>query len=235
MNALVQSELASAGPLAFGGCLAAGVLTGLSPCCLALVPVTVAYLGDDALRGDGEGEGSLVAPAILFTLGLATTLSVLGVTATLLGSGVAGFGLVLEKVLPLLAASLAVVMGLNLLELVELQFPSIGESLAIDRVPPALRSFLLGASTALIASPCSTPVLTAVLGFVATSGRPLLGGGLLFSYSLGYCAPVLAAGLASEKVVAASRQTGALQWVSPAIGALLVGVGTYSSLGVVFG
>jgi cytochrome c-type biogenesis protein len=53
------------------------------------------------------------------------------------------------------------------------------------------RTFLLGGSSALVASPCATPVLTSILAFVAKSQNPLVGGGLLLGYTLGYATPLL--------------------------------------------
>ena len=47
------------------------------------------------------------------------------------------------------------------------------------------RTFLLGGSSALVASPCATPVLTSILAFVASSSNPVLGGFLLLFYTLG--------------------------------------------------
>ena len=44
---------------------------------------------------------------------------------------------------------------------------------------------------ALAASPCSTPVLATLLGYVASSGDPVTGGALLLTYTSGYVAPLL--------------------------------------------
>jgi cytochrome c-type biogenesis protein len=98
-----------------------------------------------------------------------------------------------------------------------------------------LQAFLLGATSALIASPCSTPVLASILGFVAASGEPYLGAGLLFSYSLGYSTPLLLAGLLSGTVTSFIAKRGdGFSWVTPATGALLISYGTYSSLATLF-
>lgn len=77
--------------------------------------------------------------------------------------------------LPLTASMVAIVMGLNLLELISLRLPSFEASLQLEKFPPSLQAFLLGATSALIASPCSTPVLASILGFVAASGDGALG------------------------------------------------------------
>ena len=54
-----------------------------------------------------------------------------------------------------------------------------------------VRTFLLGGSSALVASPCATPVLTSILAFVANASNPFLGALLLLGYTLGYATPLL--------------------------------------------
>ena len=43
----------------------------------------------------------------------------------------------------------------------------------------------------MVASPCATPVLTSILGFVAAAQDPALGAILLFTYTVGYSTPLL--------------------------------------------
>jgi len=65
-----------------------------------------------------------------------------------------------------------------------------------------LRTFLLGGSSALIASPCATPVLTSILAFVGSSQNPTLGAALLFVYTLGYSTPLLVVGATGGQALA---------------------------------
>jgi cytochrome c-type biogenesis protein len=46
------------------------------------------------------------------------------------------------------------------------------------------RTFLLGGSSALVASPCATPVLTSILAFVALSQDAVLGATFLLTYTV---------------------------------------------------
>ncbi|RPH34952.1 MAG: hypothetical protein EHM90_05190, partial [Chloroflexi bacterium] len=59
---------------------AAGVVSFLTPCVLALVPVYVAVLADAAV-----GDRSVLAPAALFALGFSIVFIVLGVSVGLIG------------------------------------------------------------------------------------------------------------------------------------------------------
>jgi cytochrome c-type biogenesis protein len=89
---------------------------------------------------------------------------------------------------------------------------------------------LFGATTALISTPCGTPVLGALLAFVAQRQDPILGLALLFFYSLGSAAPLLIAGLSTASLKNLNKLQPAIAWVTPASGSLLMVYGTYSAL-----
>ncbi|KAK9114172.1 hypothetical protein Syun_020969 [Stephania yunnanensis] len=55
----------------------------------------------------------------------------------------------------------------------------------------SVQAYLVGITFALDASPCSTPVLASILGYVAASRDPVIGGSLLLTYTTGYIAPLL--------------------------------------------
>lgn len=232
---LVDTQLTHLTPVSGAVLYGAGLLTSLSPCALSLVPLTMAYLTDDG-TDPSRNQKTLLFRAGMFTVGLATSLSVLGLSATLAGKlfGSAGAG-ALGAALPLTASVVAIAMGLNLLDLINLKLPSFEATMQLDKFPPSLQAFLLGATSALIASPCSTPVLASILGFVAASGEPYLGAGLLFSYSLGYSTPLLLAGVLSGAVTSFIAKRGdGFSWVTPATAAMLISYGTYSSLSTLF-
>mmetsp|Transcript_28298 Transcript_28298/g.34974 ORF Transcript_28298/g.34974 Transcript_28298/m.34974 type:complete len:422 (-) Transcript_28298:146-1411(-) len=113
------------------------------------------------------------------------------------------------------------------------------------------RTFLLGGSSALVASPCATPVLTAILGFVAASRDPILGAILLFIYTVGYSTPLLIVGasggqaLANAQVAAAATgdddgNEGSIfakigLFVNPLTASILIWYGTNGLLEFLFG
>ena len=226
----VQTQLQTLTPFSALTLYAAGLLTSLTPCCLSMLPLTVAYFAADS-GGSGK-RGGTVLPALAFTAGLACALAALGVAAASLGKV---FGDTGGDFLRVTVSLLAVVFGLNLLQLVPLQL-GLG-SLLIDpsgmggKVPPAARAFVFGASSALVASPCASPVLATILAFVATLGDPLLGGALLVSYTLGYTTPIAAASLVTSNAARTAQSLeGRFNWVQPAGGAFLIAYGTYNCL-----
>lgn len=204
----------------------AGLLTSLTPCMLSMLPIAVGYIGGYD-TGPGRSRWAAVVQSIWFALGLATTLAVMGVAAAWFGRvyGQVGWGL------PLLVSLVAIAMGLNLLEVLPFQFPSLGQLIPVpDGWPRSIRSYLVGLTFGLAASPCSTPVLAALLAWVSTTRDPLVGGGLLLSYAIGYVSPLILVGTfaASLKGLLALRSRSG--WIVPTSGALLVGFGVFSLL-----
>lgn len=90
-------------------------------------------------------------------------------------------------------------MGLNLLEVLPVRFPTLDVDVRALQLPPLATAYAAGLTFALAASPCSTPILASILAFVTTQQAPAVGGSLLFVYSLGYIAPLIAAASATVR------------------------------------
>lgn len=61
--------------------------------------------------------------------------------------------------------AVALLMGLNLLEVVPLRFPSLDFDVRDLPLPPLVTAFAAGLTFALAASPCSTPILATLLAY----------------------------------------------------------------------
>ncbi|GAB4380609.1 MAG: cytochrome c biogenesis protein CcdA [Elainellaceae cyanobacterium] len=222
-DGLVANQLTHLSPFSLGIIFVAGLLTSLTPCMLSMLPITIGYIGGY----EAKSRLQAAAQSTWFALGLATTLAVLGIVAAIAGKiyGQVGFGL------PIAVSIIAILMGLNLLEALPLQLPNWGSMDWISKeLPEGVRSYLIGLTFGLVASPCSTPVLATLLAWVSTTRDPLLGGAMLLSYTAGYVAPLILAGTFTasiKKLLELRRWSG---WITPASGALLVGFGVFSLL-----
>ena len=220
---LVSTQLTHLTALSIAIIFTAGLLTSLTPCMLSMLPITIGYIGGY----EAKGRLQAAIQSTWFALGLATTLAGLGILAATLGRvyGQVGVGL------PIIVSLIAIIMGLNLLELLPLKLPSWGGMEWISQDwPEGLRSYLIGLTFGLVASPCSTPVLATLLAWIASTQDMILGAVLLLTYTVGYVTPLVLAGTftASIKKILELRQWSG--WITPISGALLLGFGIFSFL-----
>ena len=220
-NTLVSNQLTHLSLLSIGIIFLAGLLTSLTPCMLSMLPITIGYIGGY----EAKSRIQAAAQSTWFALGLATTLAGLGIIAATVGKvyGQIGIGL------PIVVSVIAILMGLNLLEALPLQLPDWGGTDWISQeLPQGAGAYCIGLSFGLVASPCSTPVLASLLGWVASTKDLILGAALLLSYTAGYVTPLILAGTFTasiKKIIEIRRFSG---WINPVSGALLVGFGVFS-------
>jgi cytochrome c-type biogenesis protein len=222
-NTLVQTQLTHLSAISIGVIFLAGLLTSLTPCMLSMLPITIGYIGGY----EAKSRVQAAAQSTWFSLGLATTLAGLGILASLAGKvyGQIGIGL------PIIVSIIAILMGLNLLEALPLQLPSFDAANWISKdLPAGVRSYLLGLTFGLVASPCSTPVLATLLAWVSTTGDTILGAVLLLFYTAGYVAPLILAGTFTASIKKLLELRKWSSWITPVSGALLVGFGVFSLL-----
>ena len=249
----------------------AGLLTSVSPCVWGLLPLTMSYISTAAgEREDKQATLPTMVfasglAAVFCTLGVVAA-SFGGV----FGAQSQQPDAVSSLLVPLLSSGVCLAMGLQLLEFVQLPLPSLeldvlqedssGSSGQVDgdissviefdeegnMLPPKpkgslFRTFLLSGSSALVASPCATPVLTSILAFVSSSHDPILGAFLLFGYTLGYSTPLMLVAATGGQALAnldggKDGLYGKIApWVTPLTGGILMWYGTNGVLTAVFG
>lgn len=182
-----------------------GVMSSLLPCTVGMLPMLVGYVG-------GYTETSKLAilrQILLFMTGFALVMTVLGILASALGTAMAALvGVGWYYFLGLLA----IIMGLQLLEVLQLPLPQFVTRLPDSRSGRWLAPVALGAAFGAASSPCGTPFLTAILGFISREKNWVLGGASLFSYAFGQSMLLLVVGLCTGliKQMALFRQVGSV-------------------------
>ncbi|KZN60763.1 hypothetical protein N473_23840 [Pseudoalteromonas luteoviolacea CPMOR-1] len=171
-----------------------GLLTSLTPCVYPILPITVATFA--------QQKHPRIAP-LLYCIGFAFIYAGLGFIAATTGSL---FGQVASDPLVLLGFA-------NVL----LLFAAINKGLVtLPTQRFALKNtsavpLIMGMISALVAAPCTSPILGALLIFVASAQQPLLGASLLFSFALGMSTLLLLAGT-SARLLAALPKSG--KWLA---------------------
>ena len=218
---LLNQALAQPGLLTLALVFLGGALTSLGPCSLSLLPVTLAYLA-----GFEDGRAAWQR-SLFFCGGIVGALVLLGSLSGLLGRI---YGQV-PALVPTLVAVLAVLMGLNLLGLLRIPLPAGPDPNSWrNNVPAPLGPVAAGLAFGLAASPCTTPVLAVLLGWIAQSGQPMVGVLLLSCFGLGQVLPLLVAGTFAAAVpkLLALRPIG--RWVAPISGVVLLTSGVLTLL-----
>jgi len=182
---------------------AAGLLSFVSPCVLALVPVYLAFLGETATVTDAGGatqgwRGPVFSQALLFVIGFSLLFVVLGVSVGLFGS----FLFRIEGARQV-AGVAVIVIGLvttGIFGPVLDRFIRIG--VRTDFLPAARsgRALALGALVGIGWTPCIGPVLGTILTMGFSSQQAWVAGALLVAYSAGLAIPFLAAAVALPRL-----------------------------------
>src|SRR5512147_950799 len=244
MNGM-ETYLAGAPLIAVGAAFASGVLTGLSPCVNPMIPIVAGYVGGRAVKeralcehcGPVTNIESVVAgsPAertraryfllsLGYVAGMATVYSLLGMIAALTGDL---FGRISTSPWAfLIVANVFILFALNLLEVVP--FPAWFQGRSRKPVMGGvIGAFLIGAASGLVASPCTSPMLFALLTYVATSRSVVYGGVLLFAFSMGMGILLIIAGTFSGLAAALPKPGGWMVGVKKIIAVLMLGLAEY--------
>ncbi len=172
-----------------------GILLSLTPCIYPMIPITMGVL-------QSQGSTSLARNfllALFYTVGIASTFALLGLTAALGGSM---FGSFMNHP----AAIFAIVMVLvylsgSMIGLYDMYVPSFMQPRnSTVKGGSLLSAFAFGAVSGTVASPCLSPGLVLLLTIVTSLGNALLGFSLLFSFGIGLSMPLLVIGLFSSSL-----------------------------------
>ena len=88
-------------------------------------------------------------------------------------------------------------------------------------------TFLLGASSAFVVSPCCTPVVAAIAGLTTASGHTGVGVALLAAFACGHALPIVSAGAVGTRLVRVLRPVAASHASAVVAGTLMLALAAY--------
>ncbi len=166
-----------------------GALVSLTPCVYPMIAVTVSVFGARQAKSRLQGLGLSLA----FVLGIVAMFVPLGVVAGLTGNL---FGAALQNRWVVASISaLFVVMAASMFGAFEFALPSSMTNRLATMGGIGLRgAFVLGLVSGLVASPCTGPVLTGILAFIAKTRSVIMGAGSMAAFALGLGLPFFLVG-----------------------------------------
>jgi cytochrome c biogenesis protein CcdA len=200
--------------------LFAGMITSFTPCSLSSIPLVIGYVGGAGVR---DTKGALWL-SVTFAAGAAVTFTALGVVASLAGRLMGTSSSWWYFILGILM----ILMALQTWGIFEI-IPS-SHLISKNTKKGLAGAFFAGILGGIFSSPCSTPVLIALLAIVAGKGSILWGILLLLLYSIGHGILAIVAGTSAGLVqqLSLSEKYGRASTVLKIVmGALILLIGFY--------
>lgn len=203
----------------FGAAFLGGLISSISPCSLSMLPLIIGYVGGYSK----ENPLKTLLQMIIFVIGSGVVFSVIGGICAFTGKLFVG-----NPYFTLIVASIILIMGLKILEVIDFELPVI-----IKEIPQnnfnneILYPLLLGAVFALIGTPCSTPILASIMGFASISAKVSQAVIMLFLFSIGQGLILIIAGFLTSKLKTGKNVYKVSEGILKFSGGLLVIVALY--------
>lgn len=169
-----------------------GLIASISPCSLAMLPLIIGYIGGYSK----ETTYRTFLQLCCFILGTAIIFTIIGIICAVTGTV---FASVFGGYFTLIIASILLIMGLKLFDLLDFEIPTIIKAMPQNKNNSVfLYPVLLGMTFALGGTPCSTPILAGIMAFAAIGKNLALAIMMLFLFSVGQGLILIIAGLCTS-------------------------------------
>ena len=207
-----------------------GLILFASPCVAPLIPAYMASISGVRLTEMQEGgrkelQRAIMKNAIVFVLGFSIIFILVGMFIGYISQQVAGFQVWLNRI----GGGLIIVLAFHMLDLIKIPF--------LDReaqvgTPTATKGYiktaLMGLSFGISWTPCTGPILAAILALSATTASLTQSAYLMSAFSLGLAIPFLITGFFTVGVARFfARSPNVLLWVNRIGGVFLLVLGVF--------
>lgn len=180
--------------LMFGVSFMGGIIASISPCSLAMLPLMIGYVGGCSK----ETPFKTFIQLSCFILGTAVVFTIIGIICAVTGSV---FASVFGGYFTLIMASLLLVIGLKITEILDFEIPTIIKSIPQNNTNSlVIYPLLLGIAFALAGTPCSTPILAGIMVFAAMGKNMLAAVIMLFLFAVGQGLILILAGVFTSSI-----------------------------------
>jgi thiol:disulfide interchange protein DsbD len=217
-TALAEGQLGTALVAALIG----GLLTALSPCVYPLIPITISVFGAREASSKLQSFGL----ALMYTAGMVLLYAVLGTSFASAGKV---FGTLLANRWVVLGfAGFCAAMAASMLGAFEIRVPSALQTRLSTVGGKGYRgAFVMGLVSGLIAAPCTGPVLSVLLTFIASTKDVTLGFLLMLAFGVGLGLPFLVLATFSSAIKRMPRSGAWMDWVKAVLGVAMIALALY--------
>ena len=176
----------------FGASFLGGLISSISPCSLSMLPLIIGYIGGYS----NEKPLKTLLQMIIFVIGSGLVFSIIGGICAFTGKLFVG-----NPYFTLLVASIILIMGLKILNIIDFDLPVVIKEIPQNKINSSYTyPLILGIIFALIRTPCSTPILASIMGFASISAKVSQAIVMLFLFSIGQGLIFIVAGFITSKL-----------------------------------
>lgn len=171
-----------------------GLIASISPCSLAMLPMIIGYIGGYS----NEKPARTLVQLIFFVLGTAIVFTAIGIICAITGKVFVSFA---GGYFGLFIAAIVMIMGLKLVGVLDFELPVVIKEIPQNKAQSIyLYPILLGAVFALAGTPCSTPILAAIMAFASLSASLIQAVVMLFLFAIGQGLILIVAGFLTSRL-----------------------------------
>ena len=169
-----------------------GLIASISPCSLSMLPLIIGYIGGYSK----EKPLKTLLQMAVFVFGTSIVFACIGGICAITGKVFVG-----SPYFALIVASIILIMGLRILEIIDFDMPVIIKEIPKNKFNnDFIYPLILGAVFAIIGTPCSTPILASIMGFASMSANIKNAIIMLFLFSIGQGLILILAGFLTSKL-----------------------------------